>query len=299
MPISLKHPFSLLCAFSLSSFALPQPTFFDPDAPAYQQTLWNGSADNEELAKFHNTNQVAINTLIKFEAGRINQTEAQMFPRPAQELQDRSLFVMDALKNYEAFYKSRRDLAAALSRDLNLPPYQILVMLADYDVLKKSPGLKLQANCYTYFIDGNNPVIIRDARHFQETIDIYDPATYDAFVQETIKGSIEDGLIFTGQTLRQREGFYNGALFVRLAIKGAKNMYETHEYHYLRQNPDGSWSHKYSTLNVTDVDFSGRKITDPKTADFGPYKFIGYFEAPKGGLSASLPIITVAAPKPH
>jgi hypothetical protein len=39
------------------------------------------------------------------------------------------------------------------------------------------------------------------------------------------------------------------------------------DYHFLRQNSDGTWSHKPGKGFVTNKDFSGNIITDPETAD--------------------------------
>lgn len=39
------------------------------------------------------------------------------------------------------------------------------------------------------------------------------------------------------------------------------------DYHWYRQNPDGSWSHKPGHGEVTDVDASGASVVDPATAD--------------------------------
>ncbi len=39
------------------------------------------------------------------------------------------------------------------------------------------------------------------------------------------------------------------------------------DYHWYRQNPDGTWSHKRGTTDVTNIDASGDLILDPQTAD--------------------------------
>ena len=56
---------------------------------------------------------------------------------------------------------------------------------------------------------------------------------------------------------------------------------ENLDFHFLRQDSSGLWSHKIGTNEPTNVDNSGNSITDPRTADLGPYKFvrfIGYCE---------------------
>ena len=49
------------------------------------------------------------------------------------------------------------------------------------------------------------------------------------------------------------------------------------DYHWYRQNPDGSWSHKPGHGEVTDVDAAGNTVLDPATAD-RDYGFINYSE---------------------
>ena len=65
------------------------------------------------------------------------------------------------------------------------------------------------------------------------------------------------------------------------------------DYHWVRQDNDGMWSHKPGHTEVTDLDWHGRPIYDPRDAtfkvddDYGrpvPYKFTTFYYAPKGGV---------------
>jgi hypothetical protein len=50
------------------------------------------------------------------------------------------------------------------------------------------------------------------------------------------------------------------------------------DYHWYRQNPDLTWSHKPGTTPVKNADNSNNRIFDPQTADRGGYtEFIGYY----------------------
>ena len=49
------------------------------------------------------------------------------------------------------------------------------------------------------------------------------------------------------------------------------------DYHWYRQNPDGTWSHKPGHLEATDVDASGKPVYDPSVAD-RDYGFPNYTE---------------------
>ncbi len=43
------------------------------------------------------------------------------------------------------------------------------------------------------------------------------------------------------------------------------------DYHWYRKGEDGWWTHKPGSTAVTNLDNSGKKIVDPRTADRGPY----------------------------
>lgn len=49
------------------------------------------------------------------------------------------------------------------------------------------------------------------------------------------------------------------------------------DYHWYRQNPDGTWSGKSGHTETTDLDASGNVIYDPRTADRN-YGFPNYTE---------------------
>jgi hypothetical protein len=49
--------------------------------------------------------------------------------------------------------------------------------------------------------------------------------------------------------------------------KGAMTVDSGSTFHFYRQNPDGTWSHKPGILPVTDVDADGKKIYIPHFAN--------------------------------
>ena len=54
------------------------------------------------------------------------------------------------------------------------------------------------------------------------------------------------------------------------------------DYHWYRKQTGGFWGHKPGGTPAKNVDNSNRVITNPATADRGPYTlFCGYFYAPK------------------
>jgi hypothetical protein len=64
------------------------------------------------------------------------------------------------------------------------------------------------------------------------------------------------------------------------------------DYHWYRKDDNGRWSHKVGPGPVSDVDNAGNLITDPQTADRGPYTvFCGFFTIDPCA-------ITIAGPEP-
>jgi hypothetical protein len=50
------------------------------------------------------------------------------------------------------------------------------------------------------------------------------------------------------------------------------------DFHWYRKGPDQMWSHKPGGTPATNLDNSGNHITDPRTADRGPYtEFCGFY----------------------
>ena len=50
-------------------------------------------------------------------------------------------------------------------------------------------------------------------------------------------------------------------------------------FHWVRLDSNGFWSHKAGGTPVKNVDNTGSKITDPSKSDFSPWtQFCGYFQ---------------------
>jgi hypothetical protein len=60
--------------------------------------------------------------------------------------------------------------------------------------------------------------------------------------------------------------------------KAALVMAPGYDYHWYRLDKDGRWSHKPGQTAARNTDNSGNLITDPRTADRGPYTvFCGFY----------------------
>ena len=92
------------------------------------------------------------------------------------------------------------------------------------------------------------------------------PESFISVVAEDLKVLGWD-FVPIGETERAPQYAYKVALVIRTGV----------DYHWYRQNPDGTWSHKPGALGVTDLDFSGQLIINPRLSDLSNYEFVGYF----------------------
>ena len=109
--------------------------------------------------------------------------------------------------------------------------------------------------------------------------------TYTDIIGENVKGMqravCEDGLRFAGMKYPQRipQGFYVICCFLEPA-----------EYHFIRQNNDGSWSSKNGREPPTKKDAFGEDLKNPEEFYHNDpkYKFVGYFFVPEGGINVGV-----------
>ncbi|MGN0919224.1 MAG: hypothetical protein ACI4OR_00460 [Alphaproteobacteria bacterium] len=91
----------------------------------------------------------------------------------------------------------------------------------------------------------------------------------------------EDGLLFAGATYPKRvpDDKYVICCFL-----------EPKQYHFIRQNQDGSWSSKNGRAEVSFTDDFGEPLTDPENFyhHHPDYPFVGYFLVPKGGIRVGI-----------
>ena len=55
------------------------------------------------------------------------------------------------------------------------------------------------------------------------------------------------------------------------------------DYHWYRLDDDGKWSHKPGQTRVLQYDNAGRYITDPRRANMGNYRFVGFMSTDSHG----------------
>jgi len=76
--------------------------------------------------------------------------------------------------------------------------------------------------------------------------------------------------------LRKNQKCPNGYYMIALACSDNRK-----DYHFYRQDKNGTWSHKHGGNIAKNIDESGKIIKNPEKADRGRYKiFCGYFIVP-------------------
>lgn len=121
-------------------------------------------------------------------------------------------------------------------------------------------------NCYNY---SNNRRTDTFAQPGRAGGDPYDEIT----AEEVSNGAIADGLVQTDAATPPPPCMTKIALVIWPGI----------DYHWYRQDSDGSWSHKPGGTQATNLDAAGQPIADPFSANRGNYsEFVGYFLTPAG-----------------
>jgi hypothetical protein len=124
-------------------------------------------------------------------------------------------------------------------------------------------GIQFSNNCYNYACNLRTDTFAQPGRatgHMYQAIDC----------RQVGAGAVSDGLI--GVEADKGCGCADCQHRVALVIAPG------YDYHWYRLDRDGRWSHKPGGTAATNLDNSGHAITDPRTADRGPYTvFCGFY----------------------
>ena len=158
-----------------------------------------------------------------------------------------------------------------------------------------NPPAKVLTNCYSYALNTHHCSLTTDQAtglHYAGAIDpgYVSKESIAGFSQSPfiiVDAVMEDFIVKSselGRTLSVRiigayeecgQGSYKIALFVDPISDSNDAIYD---YHWLRQDADGLWSHKRGEGDVTRVDDAGKLIIDPREADLQ----YGYYVDSKG-----------------
>jgi hypothetical protein len=142
------------------------------------------------------------------------------------------------------------------------------------------PPMVINHNCYDYAFNHYDPIQRITSQ----------PGNLPNSVRDTL-GNDYTCALTDSRLERDHDNSNTGKdlLFAKSDTVCPKHMYKIalvmdpdDDYHFLRQNADGTWSHKPGSGLVTNRDFSGNIITDPQTAnmnshDYNYSNFCSYF----------------------
>ena len=132
------------------------------------------------------------------------------------------------------------------------------------------PGLQEVSNCYSYALDDVNRG--KSDKHQPGMVhsSTYSPEPYRA--SDLTARVLADNRVVSVADVTDvpPDGFYRIVLFVSFT-----------DYHFMRQDNDGYWSHKPGRRMAKNTDWSGELITDPLSCNTGPYfAYINCFHVP-------------------
>lgn len=124
--------------------------------------------------------------------------------------------------------------------------------------------IKIKNNCYNYACDIQTDTMAQPGKASGNNFS-------NVNCKEIHNSVISDGLAWIGSQYH----IIKCKQKVALVIAPSKKQLD---FHWFRQDDNGKWSHKPGKTAVTNLDNSGNEITDPETADRGPYTiFCGYY----------------------
>ncbi|HEU0117471.1 MAG TPA: hypothetical protein VFR09_02455 [Alphaproteobacteria bacterium] len=163
--------------------------------------------------------------------------------------------------------------------------------------LGRTVRLSASPNCYSYAVNaptftspgtsiGNTPILPIVHNPYAAS-----GSGFDERVRAVVAGGTIDGLTFIGKHPQHKPGTYLIGAF--LSAKEGCTDDACGDFHFIREhrNADGTvgWSGQSAGLDPSKLDSRGQIIRSPETAHLEvrpgiPYRFIGYFQAPAGGL---------------
>ncbi len=272
----------------------------NPSAPAYEPELWNSRVSSADLTVFLHANRETISRVLAREEYRQPATESDL--RMIQPKIDRNPVerTRDALVQFNsAVVRFEGDLDKVATH-FGMTPQEArrFEPLARETYLAQ--GFQEYANCYSYAMNdmdryrlgGDTP-----GEHGSYDFSFSSETNYAIYKKELLKAVESDGAIIGGSDAQPIAGYYRVAVYARPPHEDPKVRGDSPlmDYHFLRENRDGTWSQKRGSNAqtgsgiVTNLDDNGKVITDPRTAALGRYEFISYVYVPEGGLDVGPP----------
>lgn len=173
-----------------------------------------------------------------------------------------------AIKDFKPFLEKE------MSRFKTIPPIIVPPILPpiintcqcapDPDLAWWNDGSTIQStnNCYNYASNYRSNTFAQPGKAAAQQYTSLSGCTVAAGQRSARDGAIADKLIATPLANNKCPG--TGHLVALVIAPGF-------DFHWFRKGPNGRWSHKPGSTQATILDNSGNLITDPRTANRGPY----------------------------
>jgi hypothetical protein len=161
------------------------------------------------------------------------------------------------------------------------------------DVWNSKKPLKESHNCFAYAMNGIDPNLVKECKDDKDcNVGFHQPgyaAGFGKFSDQNEKGCGDMVSRLWGDNPKIRASSFVERCPYQTS-KIALIVDPKRDYHFLRQDPDGYWSHKPGAMDVTRLDATDRPILRPDRATFiytkhkEPLtytKFCGYFCVPR------------------
>lgn len=237
----------------------------NPAAPVYDPALWNeGVVQAQKLPK-------VVKTFC----------ESAGIPAPEGVSDKVFLRCFDLVNRVKLGKAELTDHKRALiEQSLNVPLEAVSVL---HDSVQSHLNFAVFKNCYAYSRDDQDMSVSmfssampgeRAGSLFPtRQVKSYSRSEYRRFLVDACE---KDGLEYIGLEPRRSEGFYLTALFVAIS-----SIMDEKDFHFVREDRDGKFSHKMGSGFVNRLDDYDRPIMDPADARFyfyeTEYSFEGYF----------------------
>ena len=143
-------------------------------------------------------------------------------------------------------------------------------------------------NCYNYALDTISYHFMQPGRGTNDDITLYEIIDIDILLSKIYSDSEECGFTFIPVSRYEicPIGTYKVALVIDNENTSGSFLKPDYDYHWYRQNSDGTWSHKPGqgkVINTEHIHLDGDAIIDPKTCSryvnylYNYNVFVGYF----------------------
>ena len=136
-----------------------------------------------------------------------------------------------------------------------------------------TPAVQPNNNCYNY---ANNRITNTFAQPGRATGNMYTHYQTCTGAGAVEPAAVSDGLVACAK--------FSGRLAARHGWYVALVLWPGNDYHWYRQDKFGCWSHKPGSTAARNVDDAGAAISDPRTANRGPYTVFCTFMVTKASV---------------